>query len=144
MLGNCTLFVIGGGQWSASWKNTKMWQREHAPETPAEMARDVEQLVQQVQRTAPSVRMWVRSVNYNPLGMAVLQCPQSEWRTPPLIDGYNFALRQMLRHHEAVQFLDLDPIVGPMWDTAADWNHYYGDVFSAEVAYILHATLGSV
>jgi hypothetical protein len=107
----------------------------------------------------------VQSVNFNPLGAMLVTCPPTDWRSPPVIDGYNDALAEVtaaagVPFIDAVRSLTRWPfsqysilcqdrktqkrqfsqgfIVGPMWDSADDWCHYHGKVVEAVAHYSLY------
>lgn len=139
----CTMFVIAASQWPMSWRSRKHstingWG--HRPYSPTEYTQGIEHVLTDIAAHHPSVQTFVRSANYNPITAPMYSdIPQQEWRVPPLVDAYNSALRTMLQRHPKTQFIDLESIVGPMWDTAPDWNHYYGEVCKAEARFVVKA-----
>ena len=78
------------------------------------------------------------TTNDVPLGCAALACPPAEWRTPPLIGAYNAELEAAARAAQ-IGFIDNRDIIGPVWDSAEDWNHPDGRPFEAMAAAVIRA-----
>ena len=69
----------------------------YTPLTPSEYRRDVVELLKillsELLEKAARPQIWFRSVHFNPLNTASLQCPMKDWRIPVNIDKYNEVLR---------------------------------------------------
>jgi hypothetical protein len=87
--------------------------------------------------------IYLRSINYNPLGGKHAACPPVDFRSPMVIDGYNAILKRLAAEFH-VPFIDTNFIVGPMWDQAIDWNHYHGEVGNQIAKYIIARVLNLV
>jgi len=136
-LTSCNAVVISVGQWPAA---RHFAITPDSPYTFARMYAEYKAMTQRVQREYPHVHVLLRSINYNPLGNQISACPPKDWRNPLVIDGYNSVIRRVVRdiNHEnnnnnnnnnntqtknAVQFVDTNSIIGPVWDAAGDWCH---------------------
>lgn len=83
------------------------------------------------------------SCNYNSLGAIITSCPPMDFRSPPAVDMVNGALHAAAKK-QRVPYIDLSHIVGPLWDSAVDYCHYYGKVFNAEAEFLLYSMFNSV
>lgn len=102
-------------------------------------------LIEDVQKNYHGpARMFFRSENINGLGAWTGQCPANhDRRSPPAFDAVNAVTRQVCKTHN-VPFIDLDPIIYPMWDAALDFCHPPRKVFVAEAEYILHVVFNHI
>jgi len=134
---NCTDFVVGIGQHPASFAlGRPMLVSEYAANMTFEL-KSIQSLVakQQQQLGAPA-RLFVRSMNYNPLGDMKLFHPPTDWRTPPVVDAYNAAL-QTIAIALGIPYIDSSTtIIEPMWDSAPDWCHYRNAAGLAHAEYV--------
>jgi hypothetical protein len=80
--------------------------------------------------------------SYNPLGDAISSCPATDWRYPPVIDGYNSIIKSLCEKHE-LTYLDTNDIIGPMWDSGNDFCHLSEKVGMAEAFYMLSTIIMS-
>lgn len=78
--------------------------------------------------------------SHKPLGYSNLDCPPTDWRIPPVIDGYNSVIRSLCNKYN-LPFLDTTAIIKPMWDHATDWNHLEREVALPEAFYLLDQML---
>jgi hypothetical protein len=128
----CDYAVVGIGQWPVSWV---------APQTcDAECyLKAMETVVGSIAKSAYQgpVKVFMRSVNYNGMGTIITACPPYDHRSPPVIDMMNHILVQLTAAH-GVDYIDLNHIMGPMWDSALDFCHPKGKVFTAEAEWILN------
>ena len=69
------------------------------------------------------------STSYTPLGKWHLACPPMEWRAPECVDAYNAVQREVAAEHGAT-FLDANALLGPVWDSSGDWNHWDHEGFA--------------
>ena len=95
-----------------------------------------------MQKTLPpyyngTSKVFMRSVNYNGMSVAITHCPPYDHRSPPVIDMMNSVLHRLTMELK-IPYIDTNDIMGPMWDSAQDYCHPKGKVFTAEVEYILH------
>ena len=68
------------------------------------------------------MELYVISLHYIPLDERFSTCPPMDWRSPPVIDGYNVAISKVCNelggHANNITFLDTGFLVDPLWDTA--------------------------
>lgn len=89
-------------------------------------------------------RYFFRSENVNGLGEFSDNCPEGrDRRSPPAFDALNRATREVCAQRQ-VPFIDLDPIIYPIWDSGLDYCHPPGTVFIAELTHILHSVFSHV
>ena len=132
---NCSFGIVTYGQWPGSFNTNGHPHSKTMYE--AEMRKVMTRLQKYDQNWT---QVFVRSVNYNALMARQTSCPPVDFRSPPLIDMYNDVLRQLAKEL-GVAFIDLNHIIGPMWDGAPDWIHPLARVYTAEVQWILHSAL---
>ena len=133
----CNYAIIGYGQWPT---NTNTTYRLYAQtKYEQEMRRVMTQLQKYDQN---KTQVFIRSVNYTPLTAQQTTCPPTDYRIPPVIDMYNSVIRR-LAHELSVEYIDVTSVVGPMWDSALDWNHPTSKVATAEIEFILAQILHS-
>jgi hypothetical protein len=82
-----------------------------------------------------SVKWFFRSENYNGLKLAVTACPPRDYRAFPLLEANNKAVHKIAADHH-IGYIDLDPVIRPMWDSAKDYSHPEL-VFPVEIGWIL-------
>jgi hypothetical protein len=80
-------------------------------------------------------RVIVINTHYNPPGDLITACPPKDWRSIPVIDEYNKFVRAMCARR-GIDFIDTRDIIGPVWDSGADLNHYHGQAGVAEAEYV--------
>lgn len=127
---DCSYAVIGYGQWPVSYY-------EKAPYTQQRFTHEMHAMMQQVKEYKDTTHIYMRSVNYNALGGIITYCPPVDHRSPPVIDMLNHVIKT-LTADMSIPYIDLNSVMGPMWDSAFDWCHPKGKVFTAEVEHILH------
>jgi hypothetical protein len=129
----CDYAVLGFGQWPVSWQAHVVCNAECYRAA-------MRNLIIQASKLAASgaVKLFIRSVNYNGFGTFVTSCPPFDHRSPPVIQMMNSILAQ-LTAELSVPYIDLNHIIGPMWDSALDYSHPKGKVFTAEVEWVLHS-----
>ena len=82
-----------------------------------------------------------------PIGDWVGKCKPRDWRSPTVIDSYNYILKKIvldtkrLFKRSRVEYVDTTFITKPVWDTAYDWCHLAHRVSSVEASYIAHTIL---
>jgi hypothetical protein len=95
------------------------------------------------QEEVGGLTIYLRSINYNPLGGIIASCPPTDWRSPMVIDGYNAILKRLAAEFH-LPFIDSTFIVGPLWDSAPDWCYYQNNVGDQMAIYILARVLNLV
>lgn len=134
----CTYVVLGFGQWTHSYT-----EHQH-PFTNSKSRRELQRII--TESTLPlflgSAQTFVRSMNYNGLGALSTVCPPQDYRQPHVVDFYN-AMQRNLSAALGVGYIDTNHIMGPLWDSAADWNHPGARVYTAEAEHILFTVLSS-
>ena len=80
--------------------------------------------------------VYVRSAHYAALFQDIGDCPPKDWRSPPVIDGYNAILKDMCKE-SGIPFIDTTFLTGPVWDLTFDWSHFDGYKAEQEIVYIL-------
>ena len=142
---NCSHLVVLIGQWSSGWgaplpnralpKPRSHVRRRQGVAAEAGWRSDVAGALARLRQTAPpAARVYVASVNLNPLTGLSLQCPPKDWRTPPVLDMYN----EVLRRTAGPAFIDNRGIQGPVWDAGPDLNHPDGIVMGHEWRNVLY------
>ena len=87
-------------------------------------------------------RLWVLSIDFNPLAGCSTTCPPADWRTPHHISSFNSILeRAVAARGPYVTFVDLARFSRPLWDAAPDWNHPPESVTLAQSAHLLDLIL---
>jgi hypothetical protein len=128
----CKKIVIGLGQWSAGWP-------EDEPTLFPAFETQMSTLLENIQDIG--VEIFLRSLHYNPIGDMISACPPIDWRSPPVIDGYNRILKRVSKKFN-VQFIDTNAIIGPFWDSPPDWCHFKNDAGVNDALYIAGRVLG--
>lgn len=131
----CSYAVIGYGQWPASYYEKAPWPQHR-------FSNEMRAMMQNVKAFGGHTQLFLRSVNYNALGAIITHCPPVDHRSPPVIAMYNNVIKS-LTSELGIEYIDLNHIMGPMWDSALDWCHPKGKVFFAEVEHILYTILTS-
>lgn len=135
---NCTTFVIGVGQWSAVKRgrgpySLKQWRDEMTSVVTNE----------EIFKIDGEIKLYLRSIHHNPIGDMIGKCQPTDWRSPTVIDSYNFILENLVldANNSRVDYLDTTFITKPVWDTAYDWCHLPLKVSSVEALYIAYVLL---
>jgi hypothetical protein len=126
---HCSVAVISYGLWSLSRSPYPHTQRMHIAQMNG--------LIRKVVAYRGPTRLFVRSENHNGLGSEVIACPGRDRRSPPAFDMVNRITREICERRK-VPFIDLDPIIYPMWDAGFDFCHPQGQTIFAEVSLILY------
>lgn len=125
----CSYAIIGYGQWPGGLAE--------APYNAQRYETEMSRLLKEIVASNTTTKVFVRSVNYNALGARYTACPPLDHRSPVVIDLYNAILKNVTSFHN-VPYIDTNHIMGPLWDSALDWSHPRGRVYTAEVEWILH------
>lgn len=128
---DCSYAVIGYGQWPVSYY-------EKAPYTQQRFTHEMRAMMQTVKSYSGTTLISMRSVNYNALGGIITYCPPVDHRSPPVIDMLNSVIKTLTTDLD-IPYIDLNPVMGPMWDSALDWCHPKGKVFTAEAEHVLYS-----
>ncbi len=137
---NCTKFVIGVGQWPASYfapggvpYSFKRWRDEMTKVVTNE----------EIFKIDGKIKLFLRSIHHNPLKDMVGKCPPTDWRSPTVIDSYNFIIEELVSklNNSRVSYLDTTFITKPLWDSSHDWCHLSRKVSSVESLYIAYVLL---
>lgn len=126
----CSYAVIGYGQWPPSYYEKAPWPQHR-------FANEMRVMMQTVKSYTGSTQFFLRSINYNALGAIITHCPPVDHRSPPVIAMYNGVIKS-LTTELGIEYIDLNHIMGPMWDSALDWCHPKGKVFFAEVEHVMY------
>lgn len=131
----CTFAVIGYGQWPVSYYEPVTYSADR-------YAKEMRAMMQLISGSAYHglTKVYMVSTNYNALGGIITACPPADHRSPPVIDMLNSVVGTLANELQ-VGYIDLNHIMGPMWDSAQDYCHPKGKVFTAEVEWILHQIL---
>ena len=87
--------------------------------------------------------VYIRSVHYVSLYKWLGDCPPKDWRSPPVIDGYNAILKYLCKER-GISFIDTTFLIGPVWDWTFDWYHFDGYKAEQEIVYILSVMLSQL
>jgi len=128
---NCTKVVVALGQWPAAWHGEKPTL---LPEYEIQM-KEVMTIMKDFQKDL-GFDLYFRSIHYNPIGDWIGACPPKDWRSPPVVDGYNYVLEKLCNDF-GLPFIDTNFIISPMWDTPSDWNHFGNEAGKVEAIYIM-------
>ena len=126
----CNITIVGLGQWSAGKKPRLVVPATTLPEYLESLERGI------LNWKALGIKMILRKIHYNPLGDLISQCPPTDRRSPPVIDGYNEIVESLAQKHN-ITYIDTGDVMDPMWDSAGDYCHYRGLEGSTEALYIL-------
>jgi len=137
----CDILVIAVGQWPASFDGGRPTLINDYHDQIKVMLMD---LVAGLTLSHPYVKIFMRSIHYNPLNEMISACPPQDWRSPAVIDAYNRAISKVCKQMEHVKFVDTNFIVGPMWDSSPDWCHFSPELQSVEAFYLAAVALGVV
>mmetsp|Transcript_14391 Transcript_14391/g.28773 ORF Transcript_14391/g.28773 Transcript_14391/m.28773 type:complete len:527 (+) Transcript_14391:295-1875(+) len=139
----CNFSIIASGQWSAGRKPPGGRFRNIPPTTFEEYESEVRDMILRLNKSGlPNI--FLRSIHYNALGDIKTICPPQDWRSPPIIDGFNDIIRNLTLTiaNKNISYIDTNFIVGPLWDISEDFCHYRSDkVASAEALYMLSRLL---
>jgi hypothetical protein len=83
-------------------------------------------------------KTFFRTENYNGLAAKIAGCPTADYRSPPAFDAMNAAVHRLCGER-SLPYIDLEDVIGPMWDAALDFSHPNPPVLRAEVDFIMHA-----
>ena len=101
---------------------------------------------------SPLQKIYLRSVHPNAMGAWYSKCPPIDGRSLPNADIATTILRDIAedfsfassssnnsnnRNASFVFFLDTNPIIDPVWDSAEDYCHYTWNASTYEIEYIL-------
>jgi len=126
---DCNIIILGVGQWSAGARPLK---------TFPSYRKDLEEGI--LSWKSNNINFVIRKMHYNPLGDVKNTCPPRDWRSPPVIDGYNEISRGLAQKHN-ITYLDTGSLMDPMWDSAVDYCHYRGLEGSTEALFLLKKVL---
>jgi hypothetical protein len=99
-----------------------------------------------LRQTLPNqTKIFARSIHYNPLNRRIQSCPPQDWRSPPVLDGYNTIISRVCKElgQDVVTYIDTGFFVSPIWDSGPDWNHVHPRATSSEALYIVSVALGA-
>ena len=136
---NCTKFIIGLGQHPAGWVGYRPWLF-------GEYLNAIEKIVYDdsiFKLGNRDIRLYMRSIHHIPIGERTGGCIPTDWRSPTVIDGYNYLTESIVdaRNDYRVQFLSSNFITYPLWDSARDWGHLPLQVQMNEALYIAATVL---
>lgn len=126
----CSYAIIGYGQWPGGLAEEPYNALRYETEMSA--------VLQEIVASNTTTKVFVRSVNYNALGARYTACPPLDHRSPIVIDMYNAILKNVTSFYN-IPYIDTNHIMGPLWDSALDWSHPRGRVYTAEVEWILYS-----
>lgn len=139
----CNSTVIAAGQWSAGRKPPGGKYRGLPPTLFPEYQLEVKEMINRLQQSDLK-NFHLRDIHYNALGDVKTTCPPQDWRSPPIVEGYNEIISQLCSSMN-VSYIDTSSIVGPLWDISEDFCHYKNDkVARAEALYMLSRILKDV
>lgn len=151
IVAKCDKIILGVGQWPASFSgnNPTLFQAYKI---------QFRNMLSRLQFfLGEDVAIFARTIHYNPLSAMISgYCPPKDWRSPPVIDGYNSIIRQACHDVSAesststgkrlpsIQFVDTNFIVAPFWDASVDWGHVCQKASHVEAWYLLAISLGLI
>ena len=131
---NCNIIILGLGQWSAG----KSPQKVTPGTTFPTYQKDLEEGI--LSWKSSNINFVIRKSHYNALGDIRNTCPPTDWRSPPVIDGYNEISRSLAQKHN-ITYLDTGSLMDPMWDSPGDFCHYRGLEGRTEALFLLKNVL---
>mmetsp|Transcript_12708 Transcript_12708/g.30292 ORF Transcript_12708/g.30292 Transcript_12708/m.30292 type:complete len:553 (+) Transcript_12708:102-1760(+) len=140
----CGIFVIGIGQWPSSWAMGTPFLFEQYKSEMARIVNTVASMPPQIGNT--TFQVYFRSMHHMPVGDVTGTCPPQDWRSPPVVESYNYLLKQAVQAVEPctetnIAYLDTSFITQSMWDVAYDFCHLPRRVADIEAHYIAATTL---
>jgi hypothetical protein len=135
---NCTKFVIGVGQYAAGHPGRAPYSFEQWRDEMTSVVTNEE-----IFKIDGDIKLFLRSIHHNPIGDLIGTCPPIDWRSPTVIDSYNFILEKLVLNvnNSRVGYLDTTFITKPVWDSSYDWCHLPHSVSLVEASYIAHVLL---
>ena len=99
----CKRIIFGFAQWLAGHTNGRptLFPEYH------KLTRVLIELLKSKENTLKELgsKVYVRSAHYVPLFSWIGDCPQKDWRSPPVIDGYNAILEELCKDR-GISFID--------------------------------------
>jgi len=143
---NCTKFVIGVGQWSAAFT---AWSRYGSPFSFGKWWDDMSTIVKNETTSNianGTIKLYLRTIHLSPINDATGKCKDGrprDWRSPTVIEGYNYALKNIVANSNStrVKFVDTNFITFPVWDMTYDFYHLGSKVAAVEALYIAFKVL---
>ena len=132
----CDQIVVTTGQWDGGFPMHRLTSLRMFSD---ELAASVRLLRQLLLNISVPIGLSLMTTNYNPPNCQNSLCPATDWRAPPVIDAYNAKIQE-LAVAESLRLVNLEPIIGPVWDAASDWCHPDLKVLEAEATAVLDAT----
>jgi hypothetical protein len=129
----CNKLVIGLGQWPASGRSPLLFR---------EYEKELRDMLHSIADIPGPVSIFLRSIHYNAIGDMIGRCPPTDWRSPPVIDGYNKIIARISGDFDFVEYIDTNSIIGPMWDSPSDWCHFRNAAGKKEALYIAAKVFG--
>ena len=126
---DCNIIIVGFGQWSAGQRPLT---------TFPSYQKDLEEGI--LAWKSSNINFVIRKSHYNALGDSKNTCPARDWRSPPVIDGYNEISRSLAQKHN-ITYLDTGSLMDPMWDSSGDFCHYEGLEGRTEALFLLKKVL---
>lgn len=130
----CTKVVMSFGQWPASRRASNPWLFDV-------YEKSMRALIERVLGAISRDKIYIRAMHSLPIRSDTATCPPIDWRTPPVIDGYNSILSSLTKEYD-IEYLDTRFLMEPMWDSCEDWNHYLGKAGRNEALYIIGKITG--
>jgi hypothetical protein len=128
----CSYALIGYGQWplGATLKGA-------FPYSMVQYEEEVRHVMTQIKQSNTTTQVFFNSMNYNSLGAMYTSCPPIDHRYPPIVDMVNAIMLRLAAEFQ-LEYIDLNHIIGPLWDAALDWGHPGPKIFIAEARYVFH------
>ena len=94
------------------------------------------------------LELYITSLHYFPMDARFTSCPPIDWRSPPVIDGYNIAVSkacdQLGGQANNITFLDTGFLVDPVWHQDSTVSKLSLAASNAEALYVAGVVLGIV
>jgi hypothetical protein len=126
----CDNVVVTYGQWPVAFTNPVVCNATCYRDSMRAVLTEI------VQHAGPT-KFYLMSTNYNALSSRIITCPPTDHRSPPVVDLLN-RIAAELAAELRVHYIDLNHIMGPMWDSAYDYCHPVGKVFTAQAEWVLN------
>ena len=135
--GNCTVILANFGQWPAGWLQGYPWSFD---KYKIYVEADIVYLKRLVEKHSGLTVFWMTTNPHGFAGYGILA--GQEWRTYPVLDGYNNIALQLARSH-GVETLNTYRIAKPLNDLTYDGSHYLGIVGWTMASYVLQNICGA-
>lgn len=129
---DCDILIITTGQWDLSWKLSE-------PTKPDVFRSNIKNIFYKISNSKYYNKTWILSCDPNSIGQIMpANKTLKDWRNPAVVDMYNNIIKEEVNKYNNIKYINLWPIVYPMWDSAPDYSHYINNVGRTMAQYIVN------